>query len=57
MNKNYFILTNEEAKELGECLTKICNEIRCIKQTPYYKIDSIDYTIESLKEIFNLDNE
>lgn len=56
MNKNYFILTNEEAKRLGECLIGICNEIRQIKQTPYFKIDTIDYKIETIKEIFSIDN-
>lgn len=56
MNKNYFILTNEEAERLKECLIKICNEIRQLKQTPYYKIDTIDYEIEVIEEIFMIDN-
>ena len=56
MNKNYFILTNEEAERLKECLIKICGEIRQLKQTPYYKIDTIDYEIETIKEIFMIDN-
>lgn len=56
MNKNYFILTNEEAERLKECLIKICSEIRQLKRTPYYKIDTIDYEIETIKEIFMIDN-
>ena len=56
MNKNYFILTNEEAERLKECLIRICDEIRQLKRTPYYKIDTIDYQIETIKEIFMIDN-
>ena len=56
MNKNYFILTNGEAERLKACLIKICYEIRQLKRTPDYKIDTINYEIDTIKEIFMIDN-